>query len=262
MAKLKAFYATAEEVPEALKEFYAEVEGKFKLDAEGVEDVTGLKSALAKEREGRRIAEATIKAFKDMGVEDPAKIKETLDKLEELQAFDPNKEADKIASEKMKAREAQLISTHQKELEKARGEGKAVSAQLQKVLIDNAAIAAISEAKGSTKLLLPIVHSRTRMRQNESGQFIAEVLDESGNPRIADGHGTPMTIKQLVEEFRSSEEFGRAFDSEGKTGSGGPTTGSAPVTSAVGGKKISIRDQGGLNANLEAIASGKVQVVD
>ena len=53
---LKAILETLDEVPEALRAFYVERDGKFVLDADGVEDVTGLKSALEKERGDRAAA--------------------------------------------------------------------------------------------------------------------------------------------------------------------------------------------------------------
>ncbi|MEQ8332309.1 hypothetical protein [Nisaea sp.] len=48
-------------VPEAARAFYVETgDGRFHLDAEGVEDVSGLKSALEKERAARRELKAEL----------------------------------------------------------------------------------------------------------------------------------------------------------------------------------------------------------
>lgn len=48
-------------VPEAARAFYIETgDGRFRLDAEGVEDVSGLKSALEKERAARRDLKAEL----------------------------------------------------------------------------------------------------------------------------------------------------------------------------------------------------------
>ena len=46
MPQLKAVYDSKDAVPEAQRDLYVEHEGKFVLDAEGVQDVGGLKSAL------------------------------------------------------------------------------------------------------------------------------------------------------------------------------------------------------------------------
>ena len=50
-------------VPEAVRAFYvATDEGRYRLDADGVEDVSGLKSALEKERAARRELKAELDA--------------------------------------------------------------------------------------------------------------------------------------------------------------------------------------------------------
>lgn len=66
MLKLK--YETASDVPEALKDYYAEQDGVFVLQAEGLKtegDVAAVKDALDKERRLRRDAEAKVKDFEN-----------------------------------------------------------------------------------------------------------------------------------------------------------------------------------------------------
>jgi len=258
---LKAFYATQDEVPEALREYYVEKDGKFMLDAEGVEDVTGLKTALGKERTDRRAAEAALKTYQEAVGTDPVKAKEGLTRLAELSNFDPTKEAEKIAETKMRTREAQLIEKHQQALNDVTSKSARVMKQLQKVLVDNAALTAITEAKGAPELLLPIVRDKVRLRE-DGEQFFVEVLDAQGNPRIGDTQGSPMTIPQLIAELKASPTYGRAFEPSGASGSGAPASGGAGSSAAAGAKKVSIRDQQGLNNNLEGLASGKVVVTE
>mgnify|MGYP003669241736 CR=1 FL=1 len=58
---LPAESETLDTVPEAARAFYVETgDGRFRLDAEGVEDVSGLKSALEKERAARRELKAEL----------------------------------------------------------------------------------------------------------------------------------------------------------------------------------------------------------
>lgn len=70
---LKAILSKEEHdaLPEALREYYAEKDGKFILDAEGVEDVSGLKNALTAVRDELKTAkkqlQETIDKFKDIG---------------------------------------------------------------------------------------------------------------------------------------------------------------------------------------------------
>ena len=66
MLKLK--YETASDVPEALKDYYAEQSGVYVLQAEGLKtegDVAAVKDALDKERRLRRDAEAKVKDFEN-----------------------------------------------------------------------------------------------------------------------------------------------------------------------------------------------------
>lgn len=58
---LKAFYSKKEDIPEKFAELYKQQsDGTWKLDADGIEDVSGLKSALEKERDERRAAKLAL----------------------------------------------------------------------------------------------------------------------------------------------------------------------------------------------------------
>ncbi|WP_028793467.1 hypothetical protein [Thalassobaculum salexigens] len=60
---LPAYVDTLDALPEAVRAFYVETEdGRWRLDAEGVEDVSGLKSALEKERAERKALKAELAA--------------------------------------------------------------------------------------------------------------------------------------------------------------------------------------------------------
>lgn len=77
-------------LPEALRQYYVEKDGKFLLDADGVEDVTGLKNALTATRqelkEAKDSLKQTIEKFKDI---DPEKAKVAQQKLQELEDKQP-----------------------------------------------------------------------------------------------------------------------------------------------------------------------------
>jgi hypothetical protein len=259
MAKLLAVLESLDTLPEPIREYYVEKDGKFYLEAEGVEDVTGLKSALAKERKARQDAEAKIKELRDVipGIEDPKKVAETLLKIEELQQFDPTKEAEKIAEQKYNAREKQLLERHRAEVETERSKAGNLFGQLKRVMVDAVATKAIADQKGAVELLLPHIQNQARLRQ-DGEKFIVEILDGTGAPRIGDSNGSLMTIEQFVSEMKASPVFGRAFDGAGSSGSGGPA---GPSRQTVSGAKLITREtlqQGG--TKLEDLATGKVKV--
>jgi hypothetical protein len=253
MKKLKAKLTKAEfdALPEALREYYTVNEaGEYILDAEGVEDVTGLKSALEKEKTRAKELKEQFEKFKDI---DPDKAREALSKLEELEQTKLRKagEFDKLKQ--------QLVEQHNTELAKKGEREKQLLTSIESFLIDAEATAAIAAAKGVPALLLPHVKSSTRVVEKD-GKFVVEILDATGNPRIGDSQGNPFTIKQLVEEMQNSDVYGRAFEASGKGGAG--TTPQTKTNNTSGGRRVSLSDVDTLEASIEEIASGKAEIVD
>ena len=223
---IKAIVDKLEDVPEALREHYrpgkAEegAEGKFILGVESVsgwslEDVSGLKSALGKERTTRETLEKTVVKFKDV---DPDRALAALAELEELKKIDPSREADKIANTKFEAAKAQLLESHKRELEAVGGQVKTLTGLVDDYARRQAAVAALAEHKGSVELLLPHVLNVTRS-EIDGDKVKIRVLQPDGNERV-NGRGDPMTIGELVAEMRQNETFARAFEGDGKGGSG------------------------------------------
>lgn len=218
---LKAILASLDGIDDATKVLYVEKDGKFVLDVEPVdgfslEDVSGLKTALGKERTSREKLERDVIKFKDL---DPDKARAALVELEELKKLDPASEADKIANAKFEAAKTQLLEKHTGEMGAIKQRNDFLEGHIGTLLIDNAATLALAEAKGSVDLLLPHVRAHTRVKEVD-GKFVVEVVDKDGNAKIADSKGTPMDIKALVAEMRQSDTFGRAFEASGNTGTG------------------------------------------
>lgn len=222
------------ELPDEIKDYYKPVEGQddtFVLDVEPakikredgkeglltLEDTTGLKTVLSETRSTLEKTRERAKAFEDL---DPGEVREKLAKLEELQALDPSKEADKIVQEKIDGLKKQLNEAHQRELEAERSKAERYKSRVYDREIRAAAVEAIAAEKGVPDLLLPHVTQHTRLRETDDGQFVVEVVDHQGNVRIGDSSGAPMTIVQLVSEMKSSPVFGRAFEGSGASGSG------------------------------------------
>lgn len=234
---LKAIIDTTDGLDDTLKGMYKPLEGaegKFVLDVEGadgfeLEDVSGLKTSLSKERGTAQSLERELKKFgstydKNTGKWthsiDPVKAQQALAKYDEFMSLDPAKEADKIAETKIAAVKDQLVQQHSVELQSKEAKVNTLTKALDKVLREQTARAEIAGAKGEPLLLLPHVMSQTRTVEDDDGNFRVEVIDASGNVRIGDAKGNPMTIAQLVAEMRNSEVFGRAFEGDGTSGSG------------------------------------------
>lgn len=214
-------------------EYKKQDDGMFMLDVTptddfALENVKGLKTALSSERTAREEAERKIKVFDGL---DAGKAKDALKKVEEMANWKPD---DKV-KEQIEAIKNQLTEKHQGELGKKDESLKSLTGQLEKVMIEAAAIKAIAENKGSAALLLPHVKSATRMRQTDKGEYFVEVIGDDGNARIspAAGSTTSMSITELVAEMKTQETFAPAFEGSGASGSGASGSSGTQVKNGV-----------------------------
>lgn len=150
---------------------------------------------------------------------------------------------------------AQLVANHQKELDGRDGKVTKLTKALEKRLIQAELTKAIAAKKGDPDLLLPYAERFVKTRETED-DFEAFVVDGTGNQRFSDGKATPMSFDAFVEQELMSK-FPRAFDGTGSSGGG------APRSNAGGGggaRTIAAGDNASIIANLEGIASGKIEV--
>lgn len=209
--KLKLNKAEWEQLEEGIRGLYEEKGEDYTLAVDGIEDTTGLKSALQKERAEREKYAKLVKSWEATG-KTPEEISTLITELEHNEAAKAEKagEWDKLKS--------QLLETHKKELSKKDEETAKMKATLERYLVDATATAAIAELKGIPQLLLPHVKSAVKVVE-DNGEYTVQVVDGAGTPRI-NNKGESLSIKELVEEMRQSEIFGRAFEPTGITGSG------------------------------------------
>ena len=240
---LKMTVDSLEDVPEELKSLYVPKDGQYALDVQGAEDTSGLKSALEAERKARRDADKKLASYREVDPEDYARLKRQAQLREAAQAGPGWSE-----------QRAKLETRHQAELKTLEDRLTAMRSALEQNLIDTQAAQAIAQAGGSVPLLLPHVKAQTKLGE-ENGHYQVQVLDDQGQPRLAPGTGKPMTLADLVAEMRASQDYGRAFDGLGASGSGsgaGLARGSAP--------SVSVRDHQAFMANVEKIAAGRLPV--
>lgn len=230
---IKQIFEKREDAPEFLRQSLLEQDGKFVFEAETAVETAGLKKALDAERKAKADYEKALKGFEGIDPEEAKRLKA---------------EAEQIAADKLKSkgdwetREKQLkdqlaaeLKKHQDqyagELAKGEEREKLLRRSLEDHLVTAQATAAIAAAGGSTLLLLPHVKSAVRVVE-ENGQFVARVIGEDGNPRIADVKGTPFSVANLVEELRANSAFAGAFAASNAGGSGAPSN-----TAGNGGNK-------------------------
>lgn len=246
--KLKAFVSKLEDVPEEYRAMYVQDGERFRLDAEGVEDVSGLKSALEKEKRRRReLEQATGDDF------DPEEFRRL-----KTEAAERARKDDEAKGNWAKL-EQQLKDLHAKELAAARAEAQEALAGLSTHLRDGNLTSALVKAgakKGMLDLLVGHGAKFVDVRKVD-GRFVPVVVDATGTPKLADGAGTPMGIDGLVEQVLKAQ-YPDAF--EGSGSSGGGASRSAAGGSDTGTKVIAANDPAGFLAHVEEIAKGKVEV--
>lgn len=205
---LKMNVDSLEAVDEPFRALYEQDGERFKLKVEGIEDTSGLKSALQNERKRASDLEKKVKGWEKSG-KSPDEIAELIEAAELKAQTEAERkgEWDKLR--------AQMNDKHAADL-KAKDEtiGQ-MRKRLEKELVDKTAVSAIAAAKGVPDLLLPHVQRFTKV----DDEFNVVVVDASGTQRV-NGKGEPLSIADLVEEMKANEIFGRAFDGSGQSGSG------------------------------------------
>lgn len=210
---LKLTVDTLDGVDEPLRALYEPDGDKFKLKVDGLEDTSGLKTALQSERQARATYERQAKQWGALG--------KTPEEINELLVAQAKAEEDKLnkAGEWDKLR-AQMNDKHAAELQAERDRNAAKDKALARFMIDGEAAKAIAAAKGVPELLLPHVQRFARMVESD-GDYSVQIVDAKGDPRV-NAKGEPLTISDLIAEMRASDVFGRAFDGTDKSGSGKP----------------------------------------
>lgn len=208
---LKLEMDTLDGVDEGFRSLYEEAGGKFRLKVDGMPDVGALETK-AKTAQSEAIAERKKRQAWEAIGKSPEEIAEMLAAAEKAETAKAEKagEWDKL--------KAQMNEKHAAELEAERTAAQKMRGTLERYLVDAAATSAIASAKGVPELLLPHVQRHMRVVE-EGGEFVAQVVDAKGDPRV-NGKGEPLTVADLVAEMRQSEIYGRAFEGSGQSGSG------------------------------------------
>lgn len=197
-------------VPENVRGLYIKGDdGKFGIDPSFKKHVSGLTTALDKERKANRTVKDIAEKWAKLG-ETPEAVEQKLHELTEAAG-----KGDKVNFDKLKA---DLERGYAKKLEEKDGQLAAKDKTLTKYLVNSAAATAIAEAKGSAELLMPHVQSSVKVVE-VNGEYVVRVVDADGDPR-GDGKGGFMTVKDLIAEMKASPVYGRAFEASGTTGSG------------------------------------------
>jgi len=130
--------------------------------------------------------------------------------------------------EQIEAQKAQLLKKHQAELAAATGQAEKAMSFLNQHVAKSAALEALAAHGGNAELLMPHLLGQIRAAEVD-GQFVAQVVDASGAPRVSmkAGNTGDMTVAELVEAMKAQDHFQPAFSGSGASGSGAAGSGGA-----------------------------------
>jgi arsenate reductase-like glutaredoxin family protein len=174
-----------------------------------------------KEAKERRLA---LKELEEHGltIEEAVTLKKRLEEEERERAVKKG-DVEKIRE--------QLTTSFEKERKELLTKVDRMQKSLYENLVSAKANEAISEAGGVPKLLMPFIQKFAQV-QEEDGKYAVRILDDDGEVRF-NTKGDYMTIHDYVEELKSDEVFGRAFEVNVRSGSGSKSGGSGGKPPAV-----------------------------
>jgi hypothetical protein len=135
----------------------------------------------------------------------------------------------------------ELINKHTAEIGNATKRIDHLQNKLFDVHARRAVVAEIANQGGNVDLMEDKILPFVTVKEDEtSGDFNTVVVDGKGNPRIGDAKGTPMTIPQLVAEFKENPKYGIAFKPTAASGGGTPggTQSATTPTTTTGGELL------------------------
>lgn len=216
---LKYRVENVDELPEGIRDAYRKADdesGGFVLDVEGVtpdEELSGLKSALDKERGNAKTASKELQRYRD----EVAELREERDRLldssgteEELKrirdAFDRKLESARNDHEREKTSLTDKLQGRDRMLEKVMADGRA-----------EALAAQLAVDEPSTPVLRKLIRERLRVT----------IDDDADEPRLVvlgrDGKETDKTVDDLRSELLEDKSMARLVtDTRGKGGGGSP----------------------------------------
>jgi hypothetical protein len=219
-----------ESVAEEVRGLYVEKDGKFHLDVTGIEDNSGLKSALQKERDAAKTATKTLKEFQERfaGI-DPDKVKAMLGKI------DNDEEAALIAAGKIdevvNKRSEKLRADLQRKVDEAAQHTQAAmdraSKFSQRVLDNHIRAAATKAGLHAHAVEDALFRARAMFSLDDNGDPIQ--MDSSGHPVLGKDGKTPFSPLEWLESMKETAPHwfpaGGSGSGAGGSGSGAGSAG-------------------------------------
>lgn len=222
-AELEALKAKSDLSTEEKARLEALLQKEKGSDKQYSEDyVKELRQEAAKYRTKAKETEALLAKFDGI---DPEQIKQI---LEDKKASEQKKLEEKGEFEKLRQ---QMKEQFDKDLQAERerqaaleADKKALEYELNNTMVENQVTAAAAAAKAINTKVVEMIAKQSLKVKVEDGRKIVEVVDAKGDVRFDIRTGKPLTVTQLLEEMKQSEEYAHLFAGAKVGGGSGSTT--------------------------------------
>lgn len=260
MKKLKLLVKDLKEVDDQFHDLYVKQDdGTYMLDVEDADYKTKIGEFRGNNIELRKKIErleSDIKKFEGVDPEKAREAQKKLDELEEGKLISEGK-MEEVINQRVERLRQDLTGQTQAALaraEKAEKEATTFKGELTRISVDNGIQAALSEVgvprKGAVQDILG--RARSVWSVGDDGRLVAK--DAQGNVMYGKEGKAPMTPQEWAGSLVQEAPF--LFEAS----TGGGASGGKQNQNSNGAKVISRNDKDAFAANLEAIASGKVEV--
>jgi len=224
--------AAFDKLPKDVQALYIEKDGKYALEVEGLEDTSGLKSALEKERTAAKLANKLLKELREEfdGI-DPAQVRELLSKFEnddEAKLIKAGKIDEVVTkrTEKLRADLQKQIVAAESKVKAAEERGKKWSTR---VLDNEIRAAAAKHGIHAQAIDDALFRGRTMFTLSDEGEAVQ--LDANGSMVMGKDGKKPFSPAEWIEGMRESAPhwFPANGSGGGAHGSGKDTQGKRTV---------------------------------
>jgi hypothetical protein len=245
---LKAVVDSIDAVPEAVRGFYAEKEGKYHLTVEGLVSKDKLDEFRENNRRLFSEKEELAKRFEGIDPDVARKLAAEANKMRDKQLIEAGK-VDELVAE----RTGTMRTDYENKLKASDIQNKTLQQQLESLLIDGSIRDAAAKAGVRPSALEDVLLRGRQTFRLVDGKAVPMDGDKQIFGKSGDVMGTEEWVASLVE--RAPHLF-EPSQGGGARGAGGSAAAGAGV------KTIRRSDTKAFLANVKEIASGRVQVVD
>lgn len=196
----------------------------FVLDVEPVEGyslehVTGLKTALEKEREAKAELDAALKAYEGL---DAARAREALEKLDQMK----NWSSDDKVREQVEQHGKAVAAEKEKVISQITSNRDLYRSAFEKLAVEQALLTAAAEAKFIAPAIAAKLFRENVKLEERDGRPVVVVVGPDGKPMRAtndDGTTREVTIKEFVATKAADKEYAPLVAGNSATGVSGPS---------------------------------------